>query len=172
MEGIWRLGRGLALVATGRLPGAEGEHHALSGLTKQIRRTNSQEEKLERELLKIAERLLAGEIAAHRQRYDESLKAMKEAVKIDESLQYSEPPLWPLSARHYLGAILLLAGRAAEAESEYRVDLKRYPENGWALFGLIQSLKAQHKESEAADVTTRFEKAWAHSDVTLTASHF
>ena len=63
MEGIWRLGRGLALVATGRLPGAEGEHHALSGLTKQIRRTKSQEEKLERELLKIAERLLAGEIS-------------------------------------------------------------------------------------------------------------
>ncbi|HSB45532.1 MAG TPA: hypothetical protein VLD60_11000 [Nitrospira sp.] len=172
MEGIWRLGRGLALVATGRLPGGEGEQHALSGLTKQIRRTKSPEEKLERELLKIADRLLAGEIAAHRQRYDESLKAMKEAVKIDESLQYSEPPLWPLSTRHYLGAILLMAGRAAEAESEYRVDLKRYPENGWALFGLIQSLKAQHKESEAADVTTRFEKAWAHSDVALTASRF
>lgn len=172
LEGIWRLGRGLASVAMGRLPGAEGEHHALSGLTRQIRRTKSPEEKLERDLLKIAERLLAGEIAAHRQRYDDAVKAVKEAVRIEESLQYSEPPLWPLSVRHYLGTVLLRAERAAEAEREYRADLKRYPENGWALFGLIQSLKAQRKDSEAGELAGRFEQAWAHADVTLTASRF
>ncbi|HLZ34820.1 MAG TPA: hypothetical protein VKP13_12440, partial [Nitrospira sp.] len=139
---------------------------------KQIRRTKSQEEKLERELLKIAERLLAGEIAAHRQRYDEAIKAVKEAVKVEESLPYAEPPLWPLSARHYLGPVLLMSGRAAEAESEYRLDLKRHPENGWALFGLVQSLKAQHKDADADEMTGRFEQAWAHADVTLTASRF
>ncbi len=172
MEGIWRLGRGLASVATGRLPSAEGEQHALSGLTKQIRRTKSPEEKLERDLLKIAERLLVGAIAAHRQRYDEAVNALKEAVKVEESLQYSEPPLWPLSVRHYLGPVLLMAGRAAEAEREYRADLKRYPENGWALLGLSQSLKAQQKDSAAAEVTGRFEKAWAHADVTPAASRF
>ena len=172
LEGIWRLGRGFASVATGRLPGAEGEHHALSGLTKQIRRTKSPDEKLERDLLKIAERLLAGEIAAHRHRYDEAIKALKEAVKIEESLHYSEPPFWPFPVRHYLGPVLLMAERAAEAENEYRTDLKRYPENGWALFGLVQSLKAQRKGSESAEMTGRFENAWAHADVTLAASRF
>jgi len=172
MEGIWRLGRGFGSVATGRLPEAEGSRYALSRLTKQFRRSKSPEEKLERELLRIAERLLAGDIAARRQRYDDAINAMKEAVKIEESLQYSEPPLWPLSARQYLGPVLLLAGRSAEAEREYRADLKRYPENGWALFGLAQSLKAQQKDSEAAEVTGRFEKAWAHADVPLTSSRF
>lgn len=172
MEGIWRLGRGFGSVATGRLPEAEGSRYALSRLTKQFRRSKSPEEKLERELLRIAERLLAGDIAARRQRYDDAINAMKEAVKIEESLQYSEPPLWPLSARQYLGPVLLLAGRAAEAEHEYRADLKRYPENGWALFGLAQSLKAQQKDSEAAEVTGRFEKAWVHADVPLTSSRF
>jgi tetratricopeptide (TPR) repeat protein len=172
LEGIWRLGRGFASAATGRLPGAEGEHYALSGLTKQIRRTKSPEEKLERDLLKIAERLLAGDIAAHRQRYDEAVKALKEAVRIEESLQYSEPPVWPLPVRHYLGPVLLMAERAAEAENEYRVDLKRFPENGWALFGLVQSLKAQRKDSESDEMTGRFENAWAHADVTLPASRF
>jgi len=171
-EGIWRLGRGLGSVATGRLPEAEGSRYALSRLTKQFRRTKSLEEKLERDLLRIAERLLAGDIAARRKRYDEAIKAAKEAVKIEASLQYSEPPLWPLSARHFLGPVLLLAGRAAEAEREYRADLKRYPENGWALFGLAQSLKAQQKDSEAAEITERFQKAWAHADVTLTSSRF
>lgn len=172
LEGIWRLGRGLALVATGRLPGAEGEHHALVALTRQFRRTKNPEEKLERELLRIAERLLAGDIAAHRQRYDEAIKALREAVKLEESLQYSEPPFWPISVRHYLGAAYLMAGRAGEAEQEYRLDLKRFPENGWALFGLEQSLKAQEKELEAAEIGGRFEKAWPHADVILAASRF
>lgn len=172
VEGIWRLGRGLALVATGRLPGADGERQALVTLTKQFRRSKNQQDKLERELLKIAERLLAGQIAAQRQHHDEAIKALKEAIKIEDSLQGAEPPHWPLAVRHYLGPVLLLASRAAEAETEYRADLKWYPENGWGLFGLVQSLKAQRKDSEAAEILGRFEKAWAHADVTLTASHF
>lgn len=172
MEGIWRLGRGLALAGTGRLPGAAGEHYALAGLTRQLRRTRSPEEKIEREQVKIAERLLAGEIAARRGRYDEAVKALKEAVKLEDALQYSEPPLWPLSVRLYLGPVFLMTHRPAEAEREYRADLKRFPENGWALFGLTQSLKAQQKDDEARDVETRFEAAWAYADVTLASSRF
>jgi len=172
VEGIWRLGRGLGHSATGRLPGAEGAHHALSQSVKRFRRSKDPEDKLERDLLRIAERLLAGDIAAHRGRYDEAIKAVAEAVKIEESLQYSEPPLWPLSPRHYLGPILLLAGRAGEAEQVYRDDLTRHPENGWALFGLAQSLKAQHKDTEADEVLERFGKSWSYADVTLAASRF
>jgi tetratricopeptide (TPR) repeat protein len=172
VEGVWRLGRGLALVATGRLPGAEGERQALVTLTKQFRRSKNQQEKLERDLLKIAERLLAGQIATQRQRHEEAIKALREAIKIEDSLQGAEPPRWPVSVRHYLGPVLLLTSRAAEAETEYRADLKWYPENGWGLFGLVQSLKAQHKDAEAAEILGRFEKAWAHADVMLTASRF
>ena len=172
VEGTWRLGRGLALVATGRLPGAEGERQALITLTKQFRRSKNQQDKLERDLLKIAERLLAGQIAGQRQRYDEAIRALREAINLDDSLQGAEPPHWPLPVRQYLGPVLLLASRAAEAEAEYRADLKWYPENGWSLFGLQQSLKAQRKESEAHEIAGRFEKAWAHADVTLAASRF
>ncbi len=172
VEGTWRLGRGMALVATGRLPGADGERQALVTLTKQFRRSKNQQDKLERDLLKIGERLLAGQIAAQRQRHDEAIKALKEAAKIEDSIQGAEPPHWSLPVRHYLGPVLLLAGRAPEAETEYRTDLKWYPENGWALFGLLQTLKAQRKDDEAAEIADRFEKAWAHADVTLAASRF
>ncbi len=170
MEGMWRLGRGLALVATGRLPGAEGEHVVLAGLTKQIRRDRTTEEKTERALLKIAERVLAGEIAAHRQRYDDAIRLFEDAIKTEEALPYSEPPLWPLSVRHHLGATLLPAGRPREAEAVYRADLLRYPGNGWALIGLIQSLRAQQKDDEAAEAEDRFKKAWAHADFIPAAS--
>jgi cytochrome c-type biogenesis protein CcmH/NrfG len=67
---------------------------------------------------------------------------------------------------------LLKAGKNAEAEQAYREDLKRFPENGWALFGLAQALKAQRKNAEAAQVDARFRKAWADADVTLMASRF
>jgi tetratricopeptide (TPR) repeat protein len=170
MEGMWRLGRGLAHVATGRLPGAEGEYFVLSGLTKQIRRDRTTDEKTEKALLKIADKVLASEIAARRQRYDDAIKSFDEAIKIEEALPYSEPPLWPLSVRHHLGAVLLLAERPAEAEAVYQADLLRHPDNGWALTGLIQSLRAQHKEDLAAEAEDRFKKAWTHADFIPTAS--
>ena len=171
MDGMWRLGRGLALVATGRLPGAEGEHVVLAGLTKQIRRDRTTEEKTQRALLKIAERILSGEIAARRQRYDDAIRLFEEAIKMEEALPYSEPPLWPLSVRHHLGAVLLLADRPAEAEAVYLADLLRHPDNGWALTGLIQSLQAQQKDDQAAAAEDRFKKAWAHADFIPADSH-
>jgi tetratricopeptide (TPR) repeat protein len=172
VEGAWRLGRGMALVATGRLPGAEGEHQALVTLTKQFRRSKNQQDKLERDLLTIAERLLAGQISAQRRRHDDAIKTLREATKLEDALQGSEPPPWSLPVRHYLGPVLLLAGRASEAEMEYRTDLRWNPENGWGLVGLVQSLKAQRKDTEAAEASQRFEKAWTHADVTLASSRF
>jgi tetratricopeptide (TPR) repeat protein len=170
MEGMWRLGRGLALVATGRLPGAEGEHVVLAGLTKQIRRDRTTEERTDRALLKIAERVLAGELAARRQHYHDAIRLLEEAIKMEEALPFSEPPLWPLSVRHHLGAVFLLADRPAEAEAVYHADLLQHPNNGWALIGLIQSLRAQQKDDQAAEAEDRFKKAWAHADFIPAAS--
>jgi len=170
MNGMWRLGRGLALVATGRLPGAEGEHVVLAGLTKQIRRDRTTEEKTERALLKIGERVLAGELAVRRQRHDDAIRLFEDAIKMEEALPYSEPALWPLSVRHHLGTALLLAGRPSEAEAVYHADLLRHPDNGWALTGLIQSLRVQQKDEQAAEAEDRFKKAWAHADLIPAAS--
>ncbi|MGH3898404.1 MAG: hypothetical protein ACRDTA_09135 [Pseudonocardiaceae bacterium] len=68
--------------------------------------------------------------------------------------------------------MLLDAGQAPKAETVYREDLRRNPENGWALYGLTQALDAQGKKVESADVQKRFDKAWAHADIALTASRF
>jgi len=75
-QGIWRLGRGMALSASGRLPGAEGEHLVLTGMAKRLGRDRTPEEKTERTLLKIAERLLAGELAMHRHKYDAGITSL------------------------------------------------------------------------------------------------
>ena len=122
--------------------------------------------------LGIAVHALAGEIAARAGRLDEAIAHFGEALKIEDAQLYTEPPDWYYPIRHSLGAVLLKAGRAAEAEAVYRKDLERFRENGWALFGLAQALHAQGKHAEAAAVDERFKKAWASADVTLTASRF
>lgn len=57
-----------------------------------------------------------------------------------------------------------------EAEAVYRQDLQEYPHNGWSLFGLTQSLKAQGKLDEATPLETEFKKAWSQADIELKMS--
>ena len=120
----------------------------------------------------IAMHALMGEIAARNGRVEEGIAHFQAAKGIEDGILYFEPPTWYYPIRHSLGAALLKAGRAADAEVVYREDLKRFPENGWSLFGLAQALHAQNKHAEAAQVDARFRKAWEGADVTLTASRF
>lgn len=122
--------------------------------------------------LEIATHALTGEIAARQGRLDEAVTHFTAGMKLEDEQLYTEPPDWYYPLRHSLGAVLLKAGKPAEAERLYRDDLKRFPENGWSLFGLAQALRAQRKATEAAQVEQRFRQAWRGADVTLTASRF
>ena len=170
--GMCHYARGLAMIATGRLGSGQAEQLAIEEMVKSLRKAKSPELKTLRTLLEIAARIVGGELAAKRDKYDEAIRLLREAVRLEESLPYQEPPLWHHPVRHVLGAVLLTAKRASEAEVSYREDLQRHPENGWALFGLAQSLRAQGKEAEARPVEERFSTAWYAADVSLTASRF
>jgi hypothetical protein len=91
-------------------------------------------------------------------------------VNIEDKLAYQEPPDWFFSVRHSLGHALVEARRFREAEKVYREDLQTYPENGWALMGLYNSLWGQHKKEEAAAVKKRFEAAWKWADIEIITS--
>ncbi len=88
-------------------------------------------------------------------------------MRLHDESHYFEPPACYYPVRHSLAAALLAAGRAVEAEAVYREDLKQYRENGWSLFGLWQSLRAQGKAHEAAEVEQRFHKAWGRANGTV-----
>ena len=118
----------------------------------------------------IAERVVAAEIASAQGDRDVGIRALEEAVKIEQRIPYDEPPGWILPVRHSLGATLMQVKRFAEAEAVYREDLKHRPENGWSLFGLAQSLEKQGKTDEAAPVRERFDRAWAKADLKITSS--
>ncbi len=122
--------------------------------------------------ISIALHALMAEMAARKGDLNEGIAHFREAIKLEDAGLYFEPPKWYYPVRQSLGAALLKAARHAEAETVYREDLKRFPENGWSLYGLAAALKAQGKSAEAAAVEKRFEKAWADADVKLMASRF
>ena len=115
----------------------------------------------------IAERVLAGRIAAAEGRYEDAVAALHAAAEMEDDLTYGEPPEWSVPVRHDLGEVLLAAGKPADAERAYREDLKRFPANGWALKGLELSLRAQGKTGEAEKVAKEFREAWKGADVKL-----
>jgi tetratricopeptide (TPR) repeat protein len=122
--------------------------------------------------ISVAVHALMGEIATRSGKTDEGIAHFRQALAIEDKGLYFEPPKWYYPIRQSLGAALLKAGRNAEAEQVYREDLKRFPENGWSLYGLAAALKAQGKTAEAAAVEKRFANAWSDADVKLTASRF
>ena len=174
-EGIWRYARGMALIRNGKLAEAESEVAAIQKIltdktfleTPATFSSNSGET-----VLRIAPEVLAGELAAERGEYDKAVLHLGRAVRYEDALVYTEPPDWPLPVRLNLGAVLLKAGRPVEAEVIYWEDLSKNPENGWALAGLAQALRAQGKNDEAAGIEVRLRKAWVNADIQLSASRF
>ena len=125
----------------------------------------------EEALLAVAARMVEGEILVRENKLDAGIAELREAIKLEDALNYDEPPGWLIPVRHSLGATLMQNGRYAEAEQVYREDLARLPENGWSLYGLASSLKAQQKNpSEAAATKEKFGKLWVKADTKITSS--
>ncbi len=156
--GVWHYARGRAFVGTGALDRAAAELVALQKIAGKDA------------VLNIAVEVLAGEVAARRGDATKAVAQLEKGVELEDAMPYREPADWLYPVRHSLGAVLLAGGQATAAEAVYREDLRRNPENGWALYGLMQALDAQAKKAESAEVKERFDQAWAHADITLTAS--
>jgi tetratricopeptide (TPR) repeat protein len=102
----------------------------------------------------------------------EAINLLRQAIAKEDQLDYDEPADWFFPVRHLLGAELLRAGHAMEAEAVYRADLKLHPANGWALAGLSAALDAEKKSSAAAKAKAEMESAWKNADVKLVSSAF
>ncbi len=105
-----------------------------------------------------------GELALVEKKYDQAIQHLTQAVGMQDALNYIEPPAWYQSTRLSLGETYLRAGLPADAERIYRQDLNNFPRNGWALFGLYKSLKAQQRLDEANQVLAVYKIAWQYAD--------
>ena len=112
------------------------------------------------EILTIAEKVLQGRIAQAEGRYLEAAEILREAVEIEDALPYTEPPYWYYPVRQTLGAVLLQGGEADQAREVFQQALIRSPNNGWALYGLMEAYRALGDDFAASHTRELFEAAW------------
>jgi tetratricopeptide (TPR) repeat protein len=93
--------------------------------------------------------------------YAGAAKLYREAVGTEDKISYMEPPWWYYPVRQSLGAALYRQGRYDEARDAFTAALARSPNNGWALYGLAVSERAQGRTLQAAAADAALKRAWA-----------
>jgi len=169
---IWHYARGMAYLGKNDVAKAQKEMDSLRVLASDttLKYITIWNINTTADLAQIASRVLAGGIAAKQGQLPRSISLLQEAVAMEDHLNYNEPPDWFFSVRHHLGAVLLKAGKYAEAEKLYREDLQTWRRNGWALIGLYNALALQKKNEEAQKTKAAFEEAWKYADNKITSS--
>jgi len=167
---FWHFARGMALAGKGRVSEAETEYKIVSAAEAatppdaifQMPVNNKT-----KDVLKIAEDVLGAKIATAKHDSNAAIAQLRQAVAIQDTLKYGEPPDWFFPVRESLGAALLLNGNAQEAEKVFREDLERNPRNPRSLFGLREALKAQDRAYDAQFVDKQFQAAWKSPEIKL-----
>lgn len=170
--GMSHYARGVALAALHKFEEAKQEQAALEKIQQEMPEDRLLMRHSAKKLLALAGHLVQARIALEQQQFDAAVAEYRAAVELQDALAYDEPPAWHYPVRHSLGAALLAAGQAAEAERVYREDLHDYPHNGWSLFGLAGSLDVQGRPADAAAAREQFKRAWKHADVELQSTQF
>ena len=160
---FWHFARGMALAGTGKITDAEAEYKIVSAAEAatppdvifQMPINNKA-----KDIMKIAEDVLGAKIAVAKKDNNGAVAMLRDAVAIQDTLKYGEPPDWFYPVRESLGATLLMTGDAAGAEKVFRDDLERNLRNPRSLWGLHQALLQQKRGYDAGFVEKQFESSW------------
>lgn len=166
-KALWHYARGVAFAGQGKLAAAQNERQTFAQLVKGIPGDTPFGLNTAASVMQIAEHALDAHLAAAKGDRRASVEHWRKAVAAADALNYDEPPGWYYPVRESLGAALLRAGDAVEAEKVFRRDLEDNPGNGRALFGLSESLRKQGKAQAARAAQGEFEKAWRNADTKL-----
>jgi tetratricopeptide (TPR) repeat protein len=171
-KAIWHYAKGMAYLGRHDLKNAQKEMDSVQSLAADttLHHLTVWGINTTHDLVQIASKVLAGGIAFQQKQTDRSISLLKEAVAIEDKLNYNEPPDWFFSVRHHLGAVLLKAGKYAEAQKVYNQDLQVWKRNGWALIGLHNALHLQNRKKEAEKAMTAFEESWKYADISIKSS--
>ncbi|MDQ3796955.1 MAG: tetratricopeptide repeat protein [Pseudomonadota bacterium] len=161
IKAMWHYARGVAQAARGDTSAALREQAAITAIQK-----NTNFDAMVAggvpvsDLLRLARHVVAARIAQAQGNYDQAIRKFEQAVSLQNALPYMEPPFWYYPVSQSLGSVLLQAGKSVQAEEIFRQSLKEFPNNGWALYGLMRAQKAQGDAASAARTQKRFEVAW------------
>lgn len=158
---LWHYARGMAFLGKNKLQNSQQELDKLMTLAADTSLQNLTiwDINTTADLVQIAKRVLQASLDMKQQRQQRAISLFKEAIAIEDQLNYNEPPDWFFSVRHYLGDALLNEKKFKEAEQVFQQDLQIWKNNIWALQGLHKALLAQHKTQEAKPIKLAMDKA-------------
>jgi tetratricopeptide (TPR) repeat protein len=168
-RGLWDFGKGYAHLRTGDDILARAY---LEKVRQAAQATDSFRGHSATQLMSVVGGILEGEILRSTGNLEAGIAVLEAAVEAEDGLRYDEPEPLNFTARHWLGALLLEAGRPSEAEAVYRASLEDHPNNGWSLLGLEQALRALGRDADADAAHAEYESAWARSDHWIQASRY
>lgn len=164
---LWHYGRSMAYAETGKVDSAETERVLASNAAKTLPADRTYGFNKATDVLNVAEAVTTARIALAKNDRRGAIALLKKAVELEDALNYDEPEDWYIPVREALGGVLILNSEHAEAEKVFRAELEKHRRNGRALFGLMESLKAQGKTHDAAFVQREFEASWKNADTKL-----
>jgi tetratricopeptide (TPR) repeat protein len=161
IKGMWHYARGVAAAAKGELDAAAAEASAIDAIATKGDLSFLIDNYIPADqLLQIARHVVQGRIAQHKGDDAAAIEEFKQAAALEDGMPYMEPPYWYYPVRQSLGAALLRAGRAEEAAEAFRASLKAAPNNGWAIYGLIEAQKQLGDEAGAKASEADLAKTW------------
>jgi len=166
---LWHFARTLAFAGKGQTEDAQAERSKFLEAAEAVPKTTEYGNNDAAGVLAVARPYLDGRLALMAGNNVGAIAQFRLAVAAEDALAYDEPPAWYLPSRDALGVALLRDCDYPAAEQVFRDELKQHPESGRALFGLRAALLAQKRDSEAAAIGKRFERAWRAADMKLEA---
>lgn len=112
------------------------------------------------EIVDTARLVASARLADARGDLDAAAKAYEDAILIEDSLAYMEPPFWYYPVRQSLGALRLRQGRLDDAEKALRDSLGRVRNNGWALAGLAEVYRKKGDAKSERAAREAYGRAW------------
>ncbi len=173
--------KGVALAASGQVPGARRERDRFAAARERVPPTRYLFNNQALDILAIAAAMLDGEIAYRVSDFGESWKQLRRAIELDDTLPYDEPWGWMQPTRHAYGALLLEQGEVEAARAVYAADLGidttlpracQHPGNVWSLHGYHECLERLGRHEEAGRIKPQLDRALAGADVEITSSCF
>jgi tetratricopeptide (TPR) repeat protein len=160
---FWHFARGMALAGKGKIGEAEAEYKIVADAEKATSPDvifampiNNKT----KDILRIAKNVLGAQVALARKDNAAAVSMLRDAIAVQDTLKYDEPPDWFYPVRESLGGVLLMNGDAKGAEQVFRDDLARNLRNPRSLFGLHQALKAQDRSADAWFIEKQFHDSW------------